>query len=154
MITPAPDTEQLLREAAKGDIQARQQLLLRHQVGPANNNLIQGNLIGTNAAGTAMLPNGGDGILSEFGSSNNTIGGEAGNLIAFNGGAGVFVASGTGNSIQGNSIHDNGGSASILVPLASRPTMWATATVGQTTCKTSPRWPLPRVPMARSRSPA
>jgi uncharacterized repeat protein (TIGR03803 family) len=70
-----------------------------------------GNWIGTNAVG-APLGNAGDGVLLTGGASNNTIGApqaNAGNTIAFNSLDGVFVDSGTGNSIRGNSIHDNGG---------------------------------------------
>jgi hypothetical protein len=77
---------------------------------PCTNNLVQGNLIGTDKTGTVALGNG-EGIEIDF-SNNNTIGGSAsgaGNIIAFSSGIGVNVYSGTGNSIRGNSIHDNGG---------------------------------------------
>src|SRR5205823_1727056 len=66
---------------------------------PANGNLVQGNLIGTDATGTAPLGNGSDGvsISGQFiGASNNTIGGTAvgaGNTIAYNGHNGVTVGS-------------------------------------------------------------
>ena len=56
--------------------------------------MIQGNYIGTNAAGTGALANG-TGILADQ-STNLTIGGTAsgdGNLIAFNSGVGVSVSS-------------------------------------------------------------
>lgn len=73
-----------------------------------NSNLVQGNFIGSNAAGTGAVPNqSGVGIQA---SSNNTIGGTvngAGNVIAFNNTAGVFVNVGMGNSIRGNSIFGN-----------------------------------------------
>ncbi len=74
-------------------------------------NIIQGNFIGTDTTGTQPVSNSGIG-LSNY-ASNNTIGGTsagAGNVIAFNsnGQEGVFIDSGTGNSILGNSIHDNG----------------------------------------------
>jgi hypothetical protein len=75
-------------------------------------NLVEGNLIGTQDRRiTPLLPllNGGNGIYIE-GSSNNLIGGTtagAGNAIAYNGGAGVFVNSGTGNAILENSIYNN-----------------------------------------------
>ncbi|MGI8689632.1 MAG: Calx-beta domain-containing protein [Thermomicrobiales bacterium] len=78
-------------------------------------NLVQGNYIGTNAAGTAIIQNF-VGIRIEFGASNNTIGGTtpgAGNTIAFNTGNGVVVGldtgdtGATGNTIRANSIHDN-----------------------------------------------
>ena len=73
--------------------------------------LIQGNLIGTTAAGTAALANGSGGILILDG-SNSSIGGVsagAGNVIAFNGGSGVGVSSGTGHAIRGNSVFANAG---------------------------------------------
>ncbi|HXG11885.1 MAG TPA: Calx-beta domain-containing protein, partial [Gemmataceae bacterium] len=75
-----------------------------------NNNTIEGCLIGTNIAGASGLGNVGAGIT--INGSNNTIGGtqpSQGNTIAFNGGAGVAVNSGTGNAIRGNAIHSNGG---------------------------------------------
>ncbi|MDQ5867549.1 MAG: CSLREA domain-containing protein, partial [Chloroflexota bacterium] len=72
-------------------------------------NLIQGNYIGTNAAGTSALPNGTGIILDN--APNNTIGGTAagaGNLISGNTGAGVDVVSGTtGTLLQGNYIGTN-----------------------------------------------
>ena len=73
-------------------------------------NLVQGNLIGTNAAGTAALPNLTDGVSVTGGTVNNMIGGTvaaAGNTIAFNIGAGVTANSGSGNAILGNSIFSN-----------------------------------------------
>lgn len=75
----------------------------------ATGNTIQGNLIGLNAAGTLPLPNTEEGISLAFG--NNIVGGTqngAANKIAFNGGPGVTVLFGTGNSIRGNSIFANG----------------------------------------------
>jgi titin len=80
-----------------------------------SNDVIQGNLIGTDNTGTAR-PGNSDGIafagvLIEVG-NNNLVGGTtpgAGNTIAFCGGepGGVDVDSGTGNSILGNSIYSN-----------------------------------------------
>jgi hypothetical protein len=74
-------------------------------------NLIQGNLIGLNAQGTAPLPNNFQGIVFST-AENNTVGGTqpgSANKIAFNGGGGVLVFAGTGNSIRGNSIFSNNG---------------------------------------------
>ena len=76
----------------------------------ATDNVVQGNLIGTDASGTAAMGNGGAGVAIESGASNATIGGTtagAGNIIAYNGGDGVFVVSGTGNRILSNSIFSN-----------------------------------------------
>jgi CSLREA domain-containing protein len=80
-------------------------------------NFITGNFIGTTADGTHPLGNGGDGI-SLYDATNNVVGSDFNdegdpNTIAFNAGAGVEVktgvsATGTGNSIRGNFIHDNG----------------------------------------------
>ena len=85
-------------------------------------NLIQGNWIGTSANGTSPLGNSGSGI-GFSGGGFNTVGidvdpgtnsGE-GNTIAFNTGDGVRMAtSGVGNSIRGNSIFSNGGTANDL----------------------------------------
>ena len=69
-------------------------------------NVIEGNFIGTNATGTAALPNGGGVILVS--GSNNTIGGmtpAARNLISGNMADGVFLGFGSNpNILQGNFI--------------------------------------------------
>jgi titin len=76
---------------------------------------VVGNLIGTDASGKLPLGNGRDGILMLTGSSPDPLGGKAiGNVIAFNDGAGIAVGGDTndgasGDTISGNSIHDNGG---------------------------------------------
>jgi parallel beta-helix repeat protein len=86
----------------------------------ATGTLVQANRIGTNAAGTAGVPNTGSGVRMHLSTSNNTVGGtaaNAGNLIAYNnpgntvgdGGVELRTDAGTGNSILGNSIHSNGG---------------------------------------------
>ncbi len=80
----------------------------------SGSNVIQGNLIGTQANGTSALANTGHGILVGNGATanNTTIGGNnvgEGNTIAFNGGDGVYVVASTGVSIRGNSIHSNTG---------------------------------------------
>jgi beta-lactamase superfamily II metal-dependent hydrolase len=77
----------------------------------ASGNTVEGNYIGTDITGTADLGNSWNGVLIS-GASSNTIGGTAagaGNTIAFNGGDGVFVESGTANLIDRNSIHSNTG---------------------------------------------
>jgi hypothetical protein len=71
-------------------------------------NVVEGNLIGTSAAGTVGLPNN-VGVAIEFGASNNTIGGTtggAGNVISGNNSVGVNLqnAGTTGNLLQGNFI--------------------------------------------------
>jgi hypothetical protein len=74
----------------------------------ADSNTIQGNRIGTNAAGTADLGNSGSGVRI-FDASYNLVGGTApgaGNLISGNEGIGVQIYQGTptGNEIVGNLI--------------------------------------------------
>jgi titin len=74
-----------------------------------NNNIVSGNYIGTNAAGTAALANGSDGVHIENGASNNTIGGStaaARNLISGNSGLGVLITGGgtNNNLVAGNYI--------------------------------------------------
>jgi CSLREA domain-containing protein len=86
------------------------------QVSFSENNIVQGNYIGTKADGISPLPNNGFGVRV-IGASNNTIGGmtqTAGNTIAFNsglsgqsGGVSVFIS--TDNVISSNSIFDNTG---------------------------------------------
>ena len=78
-------------------------------------NIVQGNKAGTNFAGTAAIPNGGEGIRMHN-ALNTTVGGTvagAGNLVSGNGSSGVTVIASprpaTGNRILGNSIYGNGG---------------------------------------------
>ena len=75
-------------------------------------NVIQGNFIGLNAAGTGPLPNIQQGIAINS-AVNNTIGGpqiEAANKIAFNGAGGItMTGNAQGNSIRSNSIFSNNG---------------------------------------------
>jgi hypothetical protein len=76
-----------------------------------SNTLIEGNLIGTDSTGTSPDPNTNAGVDCQDGGSNNVIGGTQpgdGNTIAYNS-SGVAFFKGTGNSILGNSIHDNSG---------------------------------------------
>lgn len=80
------------------------------------------NLIGTAADGITALGNTLNGIFITNNSDDNTIG--AGNVIAFNGGNGIFVNGGTAcggafclrNHIFGNSIFDNAGLGIDLYP--------------------------------------
>jgi len=78
------------------------------------NNVIEGNFIGTDIAGTVRLPNDQGGIL--VWSDNNKIGGISApsrNVLAGNGSYGVFI-DGKGNVVQGNYIGTNAmGTASL-----------------------------------------
>jgi titin len=72
-------------------------------------NGVRGNFIGTDAAGTAALPNGDRGVIIQNGAADNTVGGAAGgagNLISGNTGRGVDIFGGgtTGNQVLGNYI--------------------------------------------------
>ena len=74
----------------------------------SDNNVVQGNFIGTDVTGTAAIANGFTGILTAS-ANGNTIGGTAagaGNVIAFNGIDGVAIG-GVQNAILGNSIFSN-----------------------------------------------
>ncbi len=74
-------------------------------------NVFQGNFIGTNATASLAIPNAASGVDIQGDASGNTIGGTAAgtkNVISLNGGRGVFVESGTGNAILGNTISYNG----------------------------------------------
>jgi hypothetical protein len=81
-----------------------------------SNNLVQGNFIGTDITGTLPIPNSDLGIVL-IDTRNSIVGGivlGAGNIVAFNGRDGIFVASSTtgltfGNSIRGNSFFSNVG---------------------------------------------
>ncbi|MBX6313452.1 MAG: right-handed parallel beta-helix repeat-containing protein [Isosphaeraceae bacterium] len=95
---------------------------------PASGVLVQDNFIGTDLSGTLPLGNAGRGIFID-GANGNLIGGvgggsvpaSLGNTIAFNGAAGVFVNSGTGNAILSNSIFSNGGLGIDLAPAGVTP---------------------------------
>ena len=75
----------------------------------ADNNIIQGNYIGLNAAGTAAIGNTYNGIIIYNGADNNLVGGTAlgaGNVVSGNLDTGVEIQDGnsTGNRIEGNII--------------------------------------------------
>lgn len=76
-------------------------------------NIIVRNKIGTNAAGTAGIPNNDGGIYFAEDAHNNQVGStnpSDANLIAFNVGAGIIVTgTDTQNHFLGNSIHSNTG---------------------------------------------
>lgn len=69
---------------------------------------MQGNLIGTNIAGTAAIPNSRGGVILITAANNNTIGGTtagARNVISGNGSGGILLSNNSiGNVIQGNYI--------------------------------------------------
>jgi hypothetical protein len=82
-------------------------------------NTISGNHIGVNAAGTSVIPNGGDGITITSGAHHNVIGGDTTaerNVISGNGARGVFLEdSGTdSNQILGNFIGTDSAGMSAL----------------------------------------
>jgi hypothetical protein len=77
-------------------------------------NIIKGNLMGTDTAGAAQLGNERQAVAIIEGANGNTIGPD--NIIAYNGGPGIFGAGilmyrpdTIKNTITRNSIHDNGG---------------------------------------------
>ena len=77
-----------------------------------SDNLVEGNYIGTNAAGTGALPNGYNGLDIVSGASYNTVGGTtsgAGNLISGNAYNGVVIAfsGASANLVEGNLIGTN-----------------------------------------------
>ena len=68
---------------------------------------VNGNLIGVGSDGVTPLGNGRHGLYVN--ASGTTVGVDAPNTIANNGGLGVYVLSGTGSRVRRNSIHSNGG---------------------------------------------
>ena len=76
----------------------------------ANNNVVQGNFIGTDATGTTAISNGvGVKVVSAFGAptSHNTIGGTtaaARNIISGNTSQGIYIAGADTTLIEGNYI--------------------------------------------------
>jgi parallel beta-helix repeat protein len=90
----------------------------------SDRNLIQGNRVGLNSSGDTGPGNGGNGI-EVLGSNENQVGGSipaAGNVVAFNGLAGVLIGYDNGanseslrTSVRLNSIFSNGGAGIDLV---------------------------------------
>ena len=84
-----------------------------------NGNVIENNLIGTDATGTRPLGNA-SAAITISGSTNRVggLGSSQANAIFYNGGAGVEVTSTSAvqNEISGNSIYDNGGLGIDLYP--------------------------------------
>lgn len=75
------------------------------------NNVIEGNLVGTQAGGSGKLGNARNGINLDNSPGNTTVGGKQRsqrNVIEFNGHDGVAVNAGIGQKILGNSIFSNG----------------------------------------------
>lgn len=98
-----------------------------------DNNTIQSNRIGTNAAGQAALPNNLGGI--SISGSNNTIGGtsaSAGNIISGNTGRGVQMIDGAGAPPAGNRFQSNliGVAADGITPLGNIAEGFYVATAG------------------------
>ena len=84
-----------------------------------SSNLLQGNFIGTNPAGTSALGNTIDGVVVASGATNNTIGGTAtgaGNVISGNTHFGVYLNanSSSGNVVLGNFIGTNAAGTSAI----------------------------------------
>lgn len=82
--------------------------------GESEMNVVRRNLIGTKADGVSPLPNTSHGILMTGGADCNTVGGipmPYRNVIAFNGGDGIALATdgGINNYVDPNMIHDNAG---------------------------------------------
>ncbi len=78
--------------------------------GATSSNSVQGNLIGTNAAGTSAIRNDGNGVLVTGGANGNAIGGGASglrNVISGNtnpGSHGIAISGSSGNTVAGNYI--------------------------------------------------
>ncbi|HEV3118923.1 MAG TPA: hypothetical protein VGY58_17860, partial [Gemmataceae bacterium] len=96
-------------------------------VGLADNNVVEGNLIGTDFTGTLAAPNSAGGVFIGYGASNNTVGGPTGtarNIISGNGGFGVEIYQDPpqtpapptthNNTVQGNYIGTNQAGTGLL----------------------------------------
>jgi parallel beta-helix repeat protein len=89
-----------------------------HLGGGSSDNVIEGNLIGTNAADTAALGNRDSGVLIDGSSTNNTVGGTttgAGNVLSGNHLRGVHISgTSSGNLVAGNLIGTNAAGTAAL----------------------------------------
>jgi parallel beta-helix repeat protein len=96
-------------------------------------NIVAGNLIGTNAAGTGPVPNTGPGVDIQAGAKSNTVGGStagARNVISGNSGAGLRIA-GTGtslNTVAGNYLGLAGNGTAVLANTHDNVQIYAGAT--------------------------
>lgn len=79
---------------------------VRVQGESADGNRVLGNRIGTDAGGTRVLGNSGDGVETNLNSDSNSIAGPGGesNVISANGGIGVRLGFGDEHSVRGNRI--------------------------------------------------
>lgn len=86
---------------------------VRLEGNPARGNVVNGNFIGTDAAGSLAVGNSSHGILFfSTAAHGNLIGGTntgEPNLIAFNFGDGIYVQAGTNNTLRANAIFSNSG---------------------------------------------
>lgn len=100
-------------------------------------NVIAGNRIGTNAAGTAAVANFQYGVLLESCSSGTRVGGTsagARNLISGQAGTGVAIETSNGNTIEGNYIGTNaGGTAPVANGFGVQLAQASSNTIGGTT---------------------
>ncbi|MEM7626058.1 MAG: cadherin-like domain-containing protein [Planctomycetota bacterium] len=82
----------------------------------SSNVSLRGNYIGTNAAGTAAIANGDDGVMIDSASSLITVGGSTlgeGNLVSGNAGDGIRIH-GDGNTLYGNYFGTNAAGAAAI----------------------------------------
>ena len=86
--------------------------------GSTTGTVIVRNSVGTDSTGTVALGNAVDGILVEGFPQDVTIGGTPldGNIIAFNGGSGIAIDSGSRHAIRANSVFANAGLGIDLAP--------------------------------------
>ncbi len=110
-------------------------IFIANSYGPGTGALVQGNFIGTNAAGTAALPNARDGIDDHTGDT--TIGGTAAgarNIISGNYGPGIATSGGNSapDLIEGNFIGTNAAGTAPLPNVGDGIDLGVTAVIGGT----------------------